>query len=129
MSYFRIKLLCFQAILNTDFVCLSKSQDLKFKKCTFSQQCSTFWSGSNIFPACFDLPWKHNIIYFLCFQELYEDALCDVTINFHSEVRFKGIVSDSNNIFFYESEDIDQKRLFPKLQLIPILLLPFTSYA
>ena len=36
---------------------------------------------------------------------------------------FKGIFSDSNNIFLlYESEDIKKKkRLFPKFQLISIL--------
>ena len=35
---------------------------------------------------------------------------------------FKGIFSDSNNIFlWYESEDINKKSLFPKFQLIPIL--------
>ena len=34
---------------------------------------------------------------------------------------FKGIVSDSNNIFlWHESEDINNKSLFPKFQLIPI---------
>ena len=34
----------------------------------------------------------------------------------------KRIFSDSNNIFlWYESEDINKKRLFPKFQLIPIL--------
>ena len=36
--------------------------------------------------------------------------------------RFKGIFSDSNNIFlWHESEDINEKSLFPKFQLIPIL--------
>ena len=35
--------------------------------------------------------------------------------------KFKGIVSDSHNIFiWYESEDINKKRLFPKFQLIKI---------
>ena len=35
---------------------------------------------------------------------------------------FKGIVSDSSNIFlWHESEDINKKCLFPKFQLIPIL--------
>ena len=35
---------------------------------------------------------------------------------------FKGIFSDSNNIFLrHESEDINKKSLFPKFQLIPIL--------
>ena len=35
---------------------------------------------------------------------------------------FKGIFSDSNNIFlWYESADINKKSLFPKFQLIPIL--------
>ena len=35
---------------------------------------------------------------------------------------FKGIFSDSNNIFlWYESEDINKKSLFPKFQFIPIL--------
>ena len=36
----------------------------------------------------------------------------------------KGIFSDSYNIIlWHESEDINKKRLFPKLQLIPILCL------
>ena len=35
---------------------------------------------------------------------------------------FKGIFSDSNNIFlWHESEDINKKNSFPKFQLIPIL--------
>ena len=40
-----------------------------------------------------------------------------------NEPHFKGMFSDSiNNIFScYESEDINQKSLFPKFQLIPIL--------
>ena len=34
----------------------------------------------------------------------------------------KGIFTDSNHIFlWYESEDINDKSLFPKCQLIPIL--------
>ena len=34
----------------------------------------------------------------------------------------KGIFSDSNNIFlWHESEDTNEKSLFPKFQLIPIL--------
>ena len=34
---------------------------------------------------------------------------------------FKGIVSDSNNIFLWQNfEDINEKKLFPKFQLIPI---------
>ena len=34
----------------------------------------------------------------------------------------KGIFSDFNNIFlWHKSEDINQKSLFPKFQLIPIL--------
>ena len=34
----------------------------------------------------------------------------------------KGIFSDSNNIFlWHESEDINDKSLFPKFQLFPIL--------
>ena len=37
-------------------------------------------------------------------------------------MKIKGIFSDSNNIFLcYESEDINQKSLFPKFQLIQIL--------
>ena len=33
----------------------------------------------------------------------------------------KGIVSDSNNIFlWHESEDINEKSLFPEFQLIPV---------
>ena len=36
-------------------------------------------------------------------------------------VPFKGIVSDSNNVFlWHESKDINKKSLFPKFQLIPI---------
>ena len=37
-------------------------------------------------------------------------------------LKVKGIFSNSNNIFlWYESEDINKKSLFPKIQLIPIL--------
>ena len=37
-------------------------------------------------------------------------------------LKFKGIFSDSNNIFlWYESEDINKTSLFPKFQSIPIL--------
>ena len=40
----------------------------------------------------------------------------------HLSYNIKGIVSDSNNIILWqESEDINQKSLFPKFQLIPIL--------
>ena len=36
--------------------------------------------------------------------------------------KLKGIVSDYNNIFlWHESEDINERNLFPKFQLIPIL--------
>ena len=39
-------------------------------------------------------------------------------------ILLKGIVSDSNNIFlWHESKDVNQKRLFPKSQLIPVLRL------
>ena len=35
---------------------------------------------------------------------------------------FKGIFSDSNNIFLrHESEDVNKKSLNPKFQLIPLL--------
>ena len=38
-------------------------------------------------------------------------------------LELKGIVSDSKNIIlWHESEDINKKSLFPKFQLIPILL-------
>ena len=38
-----------------------------------------------------------------------------------SNLKVKGIVSDSNNIFlWHESEDINKKSLFPKFQLIPM---------
>ena len=37
------------------------------------------------------------------------------------KIGLKGIVSDSNNIFlWHESEDINKKSLFPKIQLIPM---------
>ena len=41
---------------------------------------------------------------------------------FVQSVQIKGIFSDSNNIFlWHESEDINEKIIFPKFQLIPIL--------
>ena len=48
---------------------------------------------------------------FICLFVFYED--------------FKGIFSDSNNIFlWHESEGINKNSSFPKFQLIPILGFP-----
>ena len=52
--------------------------------------------------------------------QTYTSTYC--TKNINVQHNFKGIFSDSNNIFlWYESEDINKKSLFPKFQLIPIL--------
>ena len=48
--------------------------------------------------------------------------MCHICAKELLDSNFKGIFSDSNNIFlWYESEDINKKSLFPKFQLIPIL--------
>ena len=41
---------------------------------------------------------------------------------YHAKEMFKGIFNDFHNmLIWHESEDINQKSLFPKFQLIPIL--------
>ena len=53
---------------------------------------------------------------------MYSNLLISLTYYKFSFYQLEGIFSDSNNIFlWYESEDINQKSLFPKFQLIPIL--------
>ena len=52
----------------------------------------------------------------------YSRCLNRFTIIGKNQQLFKGKFSDfHNNFFWHESEDINQKSLFPKFQLIPIL--------
>ena len=54
----------------------------------------------------------------------FQNPKCNaLSLGFIVKLALKGIVSDSNNIFsWYESEDINKKGVFPKFQLIPILV-------
>ena len=56
------------------------------------------------------------------FRCLWQGPSIPLCHNLGPYVLFKGIFSDSNNIFlWHESEDINEKSLNPKFQLIPIL--------
>ena len=51
-----------------------------------------------------------------------ERASCRISKTVRKNKSLKGIFNDSNNIFlWHESENINNKILFPKFQLIPIL--------
>ena len=60
--------------------------------------------------------------HFKAASELFPELLNWVSVTFTPKVMIKGMFSDFHTTFlWHESEDINQKRLFPKFQLIPIL--------
>ena len=63
-------------------------------------------------------PFIVNHLYFSCYYVI----ILSIFDWYFVILRFKGIFSDSNNIFlWHKSEDINKKMLFPKFQLILIL--------
>ena len=71
-----------------------------------------------------DVEWVHCLFLFpfVLGKFIYNIQLEALQNPISMNNKFKGIFSDSNNIFlWHESEDINEKSLFPKFQLFPIL--------
>ena len=79
-------------------------------------------NGPRNFKNSIKIQVSFAVIELLIKQYFYWFDLGQPAIKQANKQAIKRIFSDSNNILlWHESEDINQKRLFPKFQLIPIL--------
>ena len=78
-------------------------------------------SAINLWERVPSRPWFS--LHFPVFSDVYFKRSIDPRQHqWQISLRFKGIYTDSNNILlWYESGDINEKSLFSKFQLIPIL--------